>query len=99
MKNFRYPLRLLLALPLCVAAFYVGWTTRESRIQSEYLRNRTAAEERRRESFPQIARELAERAAYQNDSLDRIERMQRMKTFDRMMNDPARGHLDQMRSF
>lgn len=51
MPKLRYPLRLLLVLPVCVAADCLGWVNRESQIQSQYERIRKAAEAYRREVF------------------------------------------------
>lgn len=49
--KIRYPLGLLLVLPVWVAAYYRGWVNRESQVQSQYERIRKAAETYRREVF------------------------------------------------
>ena len=97
MPRLRIPLRLLLALPLCVAAFYLGWSNRESHLRGQYERNQAVAEKLRLEMFRELSFQRSANAAALNDAIDQSEHLQRMNTYDRLLRDPAGGQLDRMR--
>ncbi|WP_182868402.1 hypothetical protein [Stieleria mannarensis] len=87
--KLRFGLRTLLALPVCVAAFYLGWTSHASHVQSQYARDATLAQQRSDEIQHQLTRQRAARAAAQQDAFEGIEHRKRMQSFERMLRDPA----------
>ncbi|GAA4462063.1 hypothetical protein GCM10023156_45490 [Novipirellula rosea] len=99
MRKLKFGLRFLLALPLCVAAFFLGWKYHEAKMNALHQVHDGSAQQRASVVRDELAREQLVRAARLNDSIDRMEQRQRMQTFDRLLNDPNAAMLQSERGF
>lgn len=88
MFKLRFGLRFLLALPLCVGAFYLGWTSHASSLRLEHQRDAQLAEQRRTEIIDEMSQQRIVDAMKLNDAVDRNEQRSRLKNFERMIDDP-----------
>lgn len=93
MPRIRFGLRLLLAVPACIAAFYGGWNAHDSRVRALHERAAADSEERRAAMWETIRIERQTHAAALRDSVDRIEHDQRVKAFERMLRDPVEAKM------
>ncbi|TWU01692.1 hypothetical protein Pla100_14270 [Neorhodopirellula pilleata] len=93
MRKPKFGLRFLLALPLCVGAFFLGWKAHESKMNAMHKIHDGSAQQRASVVRDELARQQVVRAARLNDSVDRMEHRQRMQTFDRLLNDPNAAML------
>ena len=90
--NMRYPrfgLRILLALPLCVAAFYFGWTAHTSHVRSQHNLEKAAAKQQSSDVHRELSHQRAVRDAGFNELIERLEHRERMESYERLLNDPT----------
>ncbi len=99
MRKPNFGLRFLLALPLCVSAFFLGWKFHESKLNAMHQMHHNSAQQRASIVRDELAYQRVIHAARLNDSVDRIEHRQRMRTFDRLLNDPNAAMLQSERGF
>jgi hypothetical protein len=99
MPRLRFGLRVLLALPVCVAAFYLGWTSHASHLQSQHDRDATIAQQRSVEVQQELTLQHAARAAALRDAVDGMEHRNRMQSFERMLHDPVGARMSPAGSF
>ena len=99
MPKLRFGLRVLLALPVCVAAFYLGWTFHASHLQSQHDRASTIAQQRSDEIQRELSLQHAARAAALRDAVDGMEHRDRMQSYERMLRDPAGARMFPAGSF
>jgi len=88
MRKPRFVLKVLLAVPICVAAFYVGWTTHATRLKAQFERDSAAAQRRRSDIQEQLAYQREVWEAHLKNSVDHLEQRERMRSFNRLLNDP-----------
>lgn len=84
----------LLLLPLCVAAFYTGWSANDARSRRLQERYQDAAKQRWAELQVQLEKEQSIRSLFRQNSIERSEHVERMKQFEQMKRDPASRFLD-----
>ena len=88
MPKFRFTLRTLLSLPICVAAFYLGWQHHLSSLRTQAENYEAAAKQHSSEIRRELILQSEIRDAKIHDSLDRIEHRYRMKAYKSMIDDP-----------
>ena len=88
MPKFKFGLRTLLSLPICVGAFYLGWQAHLNSLRTQAEQHDDAAKQHISEIHRNIAAQDAFRKAEIQDSLDRIEHRHRMKAYESMISDP-----------
>jgi hypothetical protein len=93
MPKFRFGLRVLLALPLCVAAFYCGWTFHTAHLRAQYHYDATVAQQRSSEVRWELSQQRAAKAAALRESVERLEHQNRMQTYERWLKDPIGARM------
>lgn len=88
MPKLRFGLRTLLFLPICVAAFYLGWNAHESYRRVLQSRDDVLARQRRTDLLRELVLHREIKADMLRSSVNRIEHLERMKSYDRFLNDP-----------
>ncbi|NND99257.1 MAG: hypothetical protein HKN47_18210 [Pirellulaceae bacterium] len=91
--RIRFRLSSLLLMPAMVAFFIAGWQASRYQIRQEYEQQKAAAQLRREEIFSQLELRRSIRGDLWQMNIDNLEQQQRMKTFDRLMQDPANRNL------
>jgi hypothetical protein len=89
MPKLRFGLRVLLAFPVCVAAFYLGWTSHASHVQSRHDRDSALAQQRSVEVQQELSLQRAARAAALRNAVDGMEHRNRLQSYERMLRDPV----------
>jgi hypothetical protein len=89
MPKLRFGLRFLLVLPVCVAAFYLGWARHAAQVRTEYERTAAAAEQRLSELQRELLQRHAARATTLKNSIDALEHSERMQRYQRLLSEPT----------
>lgn len=93
MPKLRFGLRVLLTLPVCVGAFYVGWFSHADQIRVRAERHSTVAKQRGDEIHREISLQRDIRAMKINDSIDLIEHRTRMNAYEHSLQDPIGSRM------
>ena len=100
MPRVRFGLRLLLALPVCIAAFYGGWNAHRMHLSALHNRDASASLRRQAALWSEIEEIRSKQQLHADnmrddmrDSVDRIEHGERMKAFERMLQDPIKARM------
>ncbi len=99
MPKLQFGLRVLLALPVCVVAFYLGWTSHASHVQSQHDQDTTIAQQRSVEVQRELSLQRAVRANALRDSVERMEHRNRIQSYERLLHDPVGAKMFPSGSF
>jgi hypothetical protein len=84
----RFGLKILLALPLCVAAFYYGYTAHRAHQKSRYDLENDAALKRNADIYSELSHQRAIEANRFQNSVYQREHQEQMQNYHRLLKDP-----------